>query len=904
MSFPLSPASTEGIRNEARPRGEGMSYNKKRSSTDDAYRASRTTRPHVRERGADELRGLLQRIADHIAAADRRQQSALGDVQSRKDRLSENWPGQGAQTEAAGRTFWSDPLQEELRRRASTAAHSQMFADRVTGSRAHTRHQHPRYEDQHEGWDPASAEALTRLYEPEHTADPHTIFSDLTSFDAPKSGQENWAQGELGSATYPSSNQRPEGVDRLESRIADLALRIEQALAQLRSGSAAEALDARLASLDSKLGTALQGLPTRADVEQLQALEGHIRELAQYVERAHHRLTRLDDIEMHLARLVEQTSDEHLIQLLDQQIHSESHVSRLAEAVAEHLSDRDSFRDELGSGANRLRELHELIEQFVSTQRQEQQTASALEGIQQSVLKLLDRMEALERTYNSVRTVDHSEAGEVGAEHRDDGTKSRPRYPLKPVDPYAPSVVTISRVTKDSPPMSAGSKAEDTGAEASGLPAMGELSGEGSEAFSAASQAPGSTEHAPLPRTREAFLNAARRAAQKASSKPVGGESLAPRKRAALGGRRPSGTGPLSGFLVAALALVLAVGVGVTTYSAYKDEFGNAWKLGQRVLELGSSGRGSAAGGRSGSASPTRDGMGAGGQSPDAPGHTPRLDSGEVAEEARAVTSSPGGIVIAPTEITASAHGGEVPVTAALTAPDANAVSGQPFNRTAADNKPMPPAGVGPLSLRIAAANGDPSAEFEVAVRFDEGRGVPRDHVEAAKWYKRSAAKGFAPAQYRLGTLYERGLGLAADRGRAMAWYKSAAEKGHLKAMHNFAVLKASENSPDFEMAAHWFGKAANSGLVDSQYNLAILYEIGRGVERDLKEAYKWFALAARAGDREAARRRDRVRWMLTAAELEAAETMIRSWEPEPVDRAINDPRIAGEAWKRNEDRG
>src|SRR5690606_36729277 len=150
MSFPLSPASTEGIRNEARPRGEGMSYNKKRSSTDDAYRASRTTRPHVRERGADELRGLLQRIADHIAAADRRQQSALGDVQSRKDRLSENWPGQGAQTEAAGRTFWSDRLEEELRRRASTAARDEMQFDRVAGIRSRARHARPRYENQHE----------------------------------------------------------------------------------------------------------------------------------------------------------------------------------------------------------------------------------------------------------------------------------------------------------------------------------------------------------------------------------------------------------------------------------------------------------------------------------------------------------------------------------------------------------------------------------------------------------------------------------------------------------------------------------------------------------------------------------------------------------------------------------
>ena len=42
---------------------------------------------------------------------------------------------------------------------------------------------------------------------------------------------------------------------------------------------------------------------------------------------------------------------------------------------------------------------------------------------------------------------------------------------------------------------------------------------------------------------------------------------------------------------------------------------------------------------------------------------------------------------------------------------------------------------------------------------------------------------------------------------------------------------------------------------------------------------------------------------MLSATELQAADSMIRSWEPEPVDRLINDPKVAGEAWKRNEGR-
>jgi len=118
----------------------------------------------------------------------------------------------------------------------------------------------------------------------------------------------------------------------------------------------------------------------------------------------------------------------------------------------------------------------------------------------------------------------------------------------------------------------------------------------------------------------------------------------------------------------------------------------------------------------------------------------------------------------------------------------------------------MPPALIGPTSLRLAAAEGDPSAEFEVAARFAEGKGIRQDFKQAARWYQRSASQGFALAQYRLGTLYERGLAVSADLARARVWYARAAELGNVKAMHNLAVLSAGRDrsTPDYTTAAHW----------------------------------------------------------------------------------------------------
>jgi localization factor PodJL len=212
----------------------------------------------------------------------------------------------------------------------------------------------------------------------------------------------------------------------------------------------------------------------------------------------------------------------------------------------------------------------------------------------------------------------------------------------------------------------------------------------------------------------------------------------------------------------------------------------------------------------------------------------------------------------------------------------------------------MPPITIGPQSLRIAAAKGDPSAQFDVAARFAEGKGVKQDFVQAAVWYQRAATQGLAAAQYRLAALYERGLGVAADTGRARVWYKRAAEQGNLKAMHNIAVLSAGKDSTasDYETAVKWFTEAAEHGVTDSQYNLAVLLESGLGISKDQSAAYRWYALAARGGDQEAVRRIDRLKRRMGPAAIKAIEAEVAAWRPRESDAMANDPHTAGEAWK------
>jgi localization factor PodJL len=191
------------------------------------------------------------------------------------------------------------------------------------------------------------------------------------------------------------------------------------------------------------------------------------------------------------------------------------------------------------------------------------------------------------------------------------------------------------------------------------------------------------------------------------------------------------------------------------------------------------------------------------------------------------------------------------------------------------------PAAIGG-SLRAAAAKGDPAAEYEIAQRYAEGRGVPQNLAEAADWFDRAAKQGLAPAQFRLGGFYEKGFGVKKDLDAARRLYLAAADAGNAKAMHNLAVLYAEgiDGKPDYQNAAKWFRKAADYGLGDSQYNLGILFGRGIGMEPNLAEAYKWFTLAARDGDKESIAKRDDVGGRLDPQSLAAAKLAAQAWTP------------------------
>jgi localization factor PodJL len=255
---------------------------------------------------------------------------------------------------------------------------------------------------------------------------------------------------------------------------------------------------------------------------------------------------------------------------------------------------------------------------------------------------------------------------------------------------------------------------------------------------------------------------------------------------------------------------------------------------------------------------------------------------------ATALPSAPSLEIPSSPEMTGSvAASAPPPPSPSYTLPSSLALPTLPATQPAPDGEKLPPA-IGGAVLREAAEAGDAAAEYEIGLRYAEGRGVTVNASEAARWLELAAKQGLAMAQFRLAGFYEKGVGLKKDIETARRLYKAAAEQGNAKAMHNLAVLYAEGAAvkPDYRTAAQWFRLAADHGVADSQYNLAVLYARGIGVDRNLVESYKWFALAADQGDQEAAKKRDDVAKRLDPPALATAKLVVRTFVPQPQPEA------------------
>ena len=81
-------------------------------------------------------------------------------------------------------------------------------------------------------------------------------------------------------------------------------------------------------------------------------------------------------------------------------------------------------------------------------------------------------------------------------------------------------------------------------------------------------------------------------------------------------------------------------------------------------------------------------------------------------------------------------------------------------------------------SLRLAAEQGDATAQLQLGIDYYLGHSISQDSKEAVKWYRLAAKQGVAKAQNLLGMSYNSGDGVFQDYVRGYMWHSLAAISG------------------------------------------------------------------------------------------------------------------------------
>jgi TPR repeat protein len=117
--------------------------------------------------------------------------------------------------------------------------------------------------------------------------------------------------------------------------------------------------------------------------------------------------------------------------------------------------------------------------------------------------------------------------------------------------------------------------------------------------------------------------------------------------------------------------------------------------------------------------------------------------------------------------------------------------------------------------------------------------------VALALWAAPSLAGPFEDAT----AAYQRG-----DYMTAMDLIRPLAEQGDVRAQFNLATMYNAGRGirQDQAEAAKWFRRAAEQGDMQAQRQLGFMYANGQGVARDDREAVKWYGRAAERGDADA----------------------------------------------------
>ncbi len=149
----------------------------------------------------------------------------------------------------------------------------------------------------------------------------------------------------------------------------------------------------------------------------------------------------------------------------------------------------------------------------------------------------------------------------------------------------------------------------------------------------------------------------------------------------------------------------------------------------------------------------------------------------------------------------------------------------------------------------MAANQDNKDAQYQLAQYYEnEIEGVfEKDLVKSSSYIKKVADKGYPYAQHSMVRVYMNGIGTEKNFQRAFEYCKSAANQGNIKAkkllalsFYDFLMIELEADSPK---VLKWTEFAAGLGNDKAQYYMGMAYMTGKGAEKNLSKAIKFFEL-------------------------------------------------------------
>lgn len=131
-----------------------------------------------------------------------------------------------------------------------------------------------------------------------------------------------------------------------------------------------------------------------------------------------------------------------------------------------------------------------------------------------------------------------------------------------------------------------------------------------------------------------------------------------------------------------------------------------------------------------------------------------------------------------------------------------------------------------------------------------------------SKQLEEQAQKGIAAAQYQLALAYEAGDGVPKDEKKAFEWMKESASQGYGLALCQLGVyyMKGIFIEKSETLAIYYFNQAVQKGVSEANYHMGVCYEQGIGVVPSVEKALLFYERAVNEGVTEAIASYDRLK--------------------------------------------